>query len=135
MGYFVWKIMILRKKIIFSPILRVARAGCATPTILWVYSHTWKKKNTSYCLIEVVTKAGLTTIILFWNVVDCPESLSLYCCYVSVYNGFLCYNFSCVFLQASGLDRFLCMSFFLHFSPKKRNLLSYIVFGGRGIFV
>ena len=46
------------------PILGDTCAVCTPPgsatAILRVYSRTWKKKNTSYCLIEVVTKAGLT---------------------------------------------------------------------------
>jgi hypothetical protein len=33
LGYFVWKITILRQKIIFFPILGGARAGCASPWI------------------------------------------------------------------------------------------------------
>ena len=33
LGYFVWKITILRQKIIFFPILGGARAGCAPPWI------------------------------------------------------------------------------------------------------
>ena len=47
LGYFVWKITILRQKIIFFPILRGARAGCAplNPPLHMLWTKAEEVKN------------------------------------------------------------------------------------------
>jgi hypothetical protein len=80
-GYFVWKIMILRQKIIFFPILGGARTGCApppgsAPVMCWVEWHVrmWPTVNTIKIQYNVLLYSTKWTSISYHSKVPCSPN-------------------------------------------------------------
>ena len=70
LGYFVWKITILRKKSYFFPILGGARAGCAPPP------GSAPESSMCYCVYIIIR--SVVVLVMFWSDIKFGKLINMF---------------------------------------------------------